>query len=135
MLIVKSHTALIHEACIRMALESDDEHGDCEMCNAAKPECARLPHGSERMWGIARYPALDQQIANASVGIRSRFECRVTLRDALAAIKVPIMGKGALYALMPLAGLAFIRKFATVKSPIKVFTSLQYLYLAIPLGG
>ena len=85
--------------------------------------------------GCGVSPALDQQIANASVGIRSRFECRVTLRDALAAIKVPIMGKGALYALMPLAGLAFIRKFATVKSPIKVFTSLQYLYLAIPLGG
>ena len=135
MLIVKSHTALIHEACIRMALESDDEHGDCEMCNAAKTECARLPHGSERLCGIA-YREVSSRSRMPRVDIRSRFGCRVTLRDALAAIKVPIMGKGSLYALIPLAGLAFIWTFATVKSPKKVFYrvntfSLQY----VPLGG
>ena len=59
--------------------------------------------------------------------IRMSKRLRVTLRDALEAIKVPIMDKGSLYASIPLAGLAFIWTFATVKSPKKVFLSLQYL--------
>ena len=68
--------------------------------------------------------------------IRMSKRLRVTLRDALctlAAVKVPIMGKGSLHASAPLAGLAFIWTFATVKSPIKVFYhcntfTLQYLW-------
>ena len=49
--------------------------------------------------------------------IRMSKRLRVTLRDALAAIKVPILDKGPLDATIPLAGIAFIWTFATVKSP------------------
>ena len=47
--------------------------------------------------------------------IRMSKRLRVTLCDALEAIKVPIMDKGSLYASIPLAGLAFVWTFATVK--------------------